>query len=143
MPTTTAPLISIPVTLKVSEDTLQSALTSGMITGSFGYGYWCDRVQIGRKAPDFVETEYGDEDIARNVLAGGTAICRELDEDSGKRTSHTLTRRKLLNGFARWVIEGNARHAYDAATGTIEFDMDAPSSDLILQFALFGEQVYG
>lgn len=127
----------------VDNDTLVSAIRSGMIGGPMGYAYWCDSPRIGRRATDFVDGKYEDENIARNVLAGGTAFFREFDEATGKSVkTHTLTRWKLVHGVARWAIEHGAKGQMND-DGAYEFEIDAPASDAILQFALFGEQKYG
>lgn len=141
-----AAAIQFSIPINVSTDNLVDAVAAGMIGGPHGYAYWCHDVLV-RNQPDL-----SGEQIAHHVLAGGTATVRELvegDDAPGrefdvKAERHTLTRAKLLTGFGRWVVEfQSGQGTYDAATGMTTFEIDAPASDAIMQFALFGEQKYG
>ena len=135
--------VAISFAFTVSEETLASALTSVMIGGPHGYAYWFSGVRRKRIAAGAKFSEYDAENIALNVLAGGSACVTEYDESTGDRTPHTLTRKKLLAGFAQWVVEWGVRGERASKDAPYEFDIDAPASDAILQFAIFGEEKYG
>ena len=72
-----------------------------------------------------------DEDVLAEILESGgklTVYDREDDKD------HELTMEKLLNGWKKYVEDYNA---YD-------FDKyDGISADCIMQYAIFGEVIYG
>lgn len=125
-------------TLRVAEDSFVSAIAAGMIRGPHGYGYWCEQVVVlgkNKKAVDMT-----DEEIARHILGGGSAFfC--CYEDDGRKWREELTREKLMTGFGIYLGDG-ATSTRDEDSGVVEFDIDAPTSDRIMQFALFGKQVY-
>lgn len=125
-------------TLKIDEDSFIQAVAAGMIRGPYGYGYWCEQVVVlddMKRAKDLT-----DEEIARHILGGGSAFfC--CYEDDGRKWREELTREKLMTGFGLYLGDG-ATSTRDEATGVVEFEIDAPTSDRIMQFALFGKQVY-
>ena len=139
MNATAEKVIDVQITMKVSEDTLVSAFASGNISGPFGYAYWCDGVRLAGSRND------GDaERVAKSLLNGADVKVIEIEvERTGKRIAHTLTREAFLRGFGRWAIESNRAGNTDEATGVTDFDIDAPASDMILQYAVFNEQKYG
>lgn len=133
-----AAAIQFPITLNVPTDDLVAAVAAGMIGGPHGYAYWCDTVRVANQ-PDL-----SGEQIGHHVLGGGMATVFETDGEGGKRTPRSLSRAKLLAGFGRWVVEfQSGKGTYDPTTGMTAFEIDAPASDAIVQFALFGEQRYG
>lgn len=135
----------ITIALKLDLDDLIAAVIAGMVDGPHGYGYWCTEIDVLPNDTTVIArgAGYRAEWIARNVLAGGTATCTECDDTTGELTPHTLTREKLVAGFGRWIAESNVMGVYDKETGITRFEVDAPASDAILQYALFGEQRYG
>lgn len=140
--------VNVPLRLALAD--LEGAIAYGMIGGPHGYAYWCDGVEFkagDKRAIPTRATECRDEWLAKNVLAGGTVtVIENEDEWNADRRGmkrHTLTREKLLVGFGRWVAEFGPKGQYDEATGITHFDVDAPASDAIMQFAVLGKQVYG
>lgn len=117
---------AIPVVLKSEDiDDIMIAALEGGITG------WCDRAEvIGERLG-----KYASEQISR----GG--VLRLHDAES--YDSWTLTRDKFIEGFKRWLEAGSSD------TGVLIGDMvdtsaiDAECADAIIQFALFGELVFG
>lgn len=71
------------------------------------------------------------EDVLAEILESGgklTVYDREDDKD------HELTMEKLLNGWKKYVEDYNAD----------DFDeYDGVSADCIMQYAIFGEVIYG
>lgn len=97
-----------------------------------GINYWAD-------SADEVEekrvADWGHEQIAR----GGVLMIHDFEDD----LTHELTLEKFLTGFKLWFENG-----YDncGAVSANEVDcgmIDAGDADCIIQFALFGEVVYG
>jgi hypothetical protein len=144
--------MSIPVTVKVSPYTLASIIITA-IEG--GINYWCSKGRLHTEAEDDEGTHHLDtvvterhpdevynEFLARNVALGGTFTLYEYDEVVDSEKPHTLSLQNLLHGFVRFIEEGRARGTLDD-DGTMDFDLDAGDADVIIQYALFGELVYG
>lgn len=134
------------VPIAIETQSLVDAVTAGMITGPHGYGYWCERVEVrdeDRVAEQRFRGPLNDEELAENVLAGGTITVWELDEQTLKRTPHTLDLAKLVAGFLAAIVTLGARRNAQITNGVWSVDVDAAFSDVVLQYALFGEERYG
>ena len=79
--------------------------------------------------------EYASEQISR----GGELWFHDREEDAW----YKLTRKKFFEGFKRWVESGG--DIYDAVTGgkVDTCNIDAICADAIIQYALFGDVIYG
>ena len=112
------------VTMQDIDDIMCTALEGG-ITG------WCRAAKpVGKMLG-----EYGHEQIAR----GGSLIL--YDAESSDKWELTLN--KFLRGLAL-AIESGASVTIDAESGYIDTsDVDAECADMIIQFALFGDLVFG
>ena len=113
-------------------DDIMCAALEGGITG------WCRAAKpVGKMLG-----EYGHEQIAR----GGSLIL--YDAESSDKWELTLN--KFLRGLAL-AIESGASVTIDAESGYIDAesgyidtsDVDAECADMIIQFALFGDLVFG
>ena len=119
---TVQPQIEVILTQQDIDDIMSTALEGG-ITG------WCNHIevvgeQLGR---------YASEQISK----GGSLILYDL-ESSDK---WELTLEKFLNGVKLYFEDGCHVHVND---GSIDpGDIDANDADCIIQFALFGEVVFG
>lgn len=71
------------------------------------------------------------EDVLAEILeAGGKLIVFDYEEDK----YHDLTMEKILSGWKKYMEQQN----------TFDFDeYDAVSADCILQYAIFGDVIYG
>ena len=96
-----------------------------------GITYWCSGAEaVGGKYLG----EYAHEQISR----GGALKLYDAEDD----TEYELTKDKFINGFRKAYEDGylNGACAGDRIdTG----EVDAEIADVIVQFALFGEVVYG
>lgn len=90
-----------------------------------GIDYWCDRVEV--------DGEYASEQISR----GGTLIFH----DSVKIYQYKLTLDKFLKGLGIFIRERGLNAIYDIDIETL--DIDAGDADSIIQYALFGDIIYG
>lgn len=103
-----------------------------IMSGALDYiGYWCRRAKV---VGEYLG-EYASEQIAR----GGTLIL--YDAESSDKWE--LTRDKFLKGFQLWLENG-----MDIYHGVSERELDTsvidgPAADCIVQYALFGEVVFG
>jgi len=115
---------NINVVVDVADGVLDDILTTAFEGGS---NYWLDSVTIKDK-PDTPHKNLYNSEI---ISMGGTLYCDS--EDNGRAV---LTKKRLLNAI-EWYIKDNG--------GDLDFleDHDAQDADTILQYALFGEVVYG
>lgn len=115
--------VHIHITAQTIDDIMCTALEGG-ITG------WCCQVKVVGKYLG----EYAHEQISR----GGTLIL--YDAESSDKWE--LDRDKFLKGIRRWLEDGDGICALNE--GEIDAaEVDAESADLIIQYALFGEPVFG
>lgn len=94
-----------------------------------GICYWCGYAEV---VGDYLG-EYASEQISR----GGKLILH--DEESPKKWE--LDRDKFLAGLKMYVENGGADCVVDECIDPCEIDADA--ADSIIQYALFGELVFG
>ena len=102
-----------------------------------GINYWCWRVVV---QGDYLG-EYASEQISRG---GKLAVwIDELFEDD--KTCYMLDRDKFLAGFKLWLEKGGDSYdAIDYSDGSVDCgQIDATCADEIVQYALFGEVVFG
>lgn len=106
-------------------DDIMCAALEGGITG------WCRAAKpVGKMLG-----EYGHEQIAR----GGSLML--YDAESSDKWELTLD--KFLRGLTK-AIEDGAPITINAEDGSVDMsDMDADCADTIVQYALFGEVVFG
>lgn len=132
-----ATFVETTFSFKLAIDCLVQMIAAGMIRGPHGYGYWCEEVDAKSGADVWT-----DEQIARHVIGGGVARFK-CYEDDGRRWTEDLTREKFFAGVGMFLAEGGFSSTRDEETGIVDVEVDAPTSDRIMQFALFGKQVYG
>ena len=102
-----------------------------------GINYWCRRVVV----QGAYLGEYASEQISR----GGT-LAIWLDEPfEDDKTCYMLGRDKFLAGFKLWLEKGGDSYdAIDYSDGSVDCgQIDATCADEIVQYALFGELVFG
>lgn len=119
---TVQPQIEVILTQQDIDDIMSTALEGGITA-------WCNQIevvgeQLGRCASE-------------QISKGGSLILYDL-ESSDK---WELTLEKFLNGVKLYFEDGCHVHVND---GSIDpGDIDANDADCIIQFALFGEVVFG
>lgn len=94
-----------------------------------GINYWCENVEV--------EGEYLGEFASEQISRGGTLIFH----DSEKAYRYELTLDKFLKGLEVFIRERGLDAIYDLDIETI--DIDAEDADAIIQYALFGDIIYG
>lgn len=117
---------SILVTEQDIDDIMVSALEGGIT-------YWADRADV---IEDRRVADWGHEQIAR----GGVLLIHDAEEDE----VYELTREKLLDGI-KLAYEYGCYEEYEWCDG-YKLDccqIDAEVADCIVQYALFGDWVYG
>lgn len=97
-----------------------------------GINYWCREAEV---VGDYLG-EYASDQISR----GGKLILHDA-ESSDK---WELDLEKFLNGMKLWVQNGDDNYGAVQKDGTVDTcQIDAEMADLIVQYALFGEVVFG
>ena len=105
-----------------------------------GINYWCRKV---RPVGDYLG-EYASDQISR-----GGKLVFTLDEafDESEKTEYTMTQDDLLRGLKMYL--SNPESPYDITDyehGLLVLDpcdIDATVADMIIQYALFNEIVFG
>lgn len=106
-----------------------------------GINYWCNSAQIGEKT---YYGKYASDQISR----GGTLIIY-VDEPFEEQETYTLTKAKLINGITQYLkdpVMSKDILTRGKEKGIFEIDccqVDAVVADIIIQYALFGEEIYG
>ena len=98
-----------------------------------GINYWAGEAEVIEEKR---VADWGHEQIAR----GGVLVIHDIEDPDEK---WELTLEKFLNGFKLWVEDSGDQ--YGAVQGS-EVDccnIDAGCADAIIQYALFGEVMYG
>lgn len=93
-----------------------------------GIGYWACLDNTGEEFENAPEEEAVSETVARILLNNGSVFF----EDEEAR--YELTLEKLLNGIEKYANENG---------GLDMDDLDADMADAIVQYAIFGEVIYG
>lgn len=119
---TVRPQIEVNLTQQDIDDIMVTALEGGI-------NYWC------RKAK--VVGEYLGECASEQISRGGTLVL--YDAESSDKWELTLE--KFLNGVKMYFEQGCHVQVEDNAIDA--GDIDAGDADCIIQFALFGKEVFG
>lgn len=122
--------ITVYLTQQDIDDIMVSAFEGGI-------NYWCRRVVV---QGDYLG-KYASEQISR-----GGKLAIWLDEPfEDDKTCYVLDRDKFLAGFKLWIeSDGDSYDAIDRSDGSIDCgQIDAVCADEIIQYALFGEVVFG
>ena len=106
---------------EVTDEHLENILVGAFEGGS---NYWAVKVEVAKD-------DYKGKKFASECVAAGGELWIYTDGD-GK---HRLTKECLINGLQQYLNESKHKNWPDGG--------DAQTDDLILQYALFGEVVYG
>lgn len=99
-----------------------------------GITYWCNNAEV---VGEYLG-EYGHEQIAR----GGILKIHDREENK----DYELTKEKFLKGVALWAKEPIGCNCLEHVDGKLHFDTcnaDAIVCDAIIQYAIFGDVIYG
>ena len=90
-----------------------------------GITYWCMKAEV-------IEDEYYGDYASDQISKGGSLRLYGEEDDE----IFELTKEKFLNGLEQWAKEHRTTRIDPAM-------IDADHADCIVQYALFGELVYG
>lgn len=97
-----------------------------------GINYWCREAEV---VGDYLG-EYASDQISR----GGKLILHDAESND----KWELDLEKFLNGVKLWLQNGDDQYHALQKDGTIDCcEIDGEMADLIVQYALFGEVVFG
>lgn len=117
--------IAANLTIENIDDIMASALEGGI-------NYWCSEAEVVEEKRC---ADWGHEQIARE----GALILHDAESDD----KWELNLEKFLNGFKLWLENGGDQYS---AVENGEVDcckIDGGCADEIVQYAIFGEVVYG
>ena len=115
------------------DDIMVSALEGGI-------NYWCKKAEV---KGDYLG-EYASDQISR----GGELVLHDAEENK----SYTLSKEKFIEGLKKYIAAGNTgcidreKNRIGVYTGKLNMDpcnIDAGAADCIIQYALFGDVIYG
>lgn len=121
--------LTITKTIKVTAEDIDDIMATAL---EGGINYWCNKAEVLGEPLG----EYASEQISR----GGTLKLHDAEDNR----NHLLTRNGLLKGI-RHAIERNyfADYQWFNGHGIDTCQVDAEVADVIIQFALFDDIVYG
>ena len=118
--------IHVKLTTENIDDIMVSALEGGIC-------YWASEAEVVEEKRC---ADWGHEQIAR----GGALIIHNAESDD----KWELTLEKFLNGVKLWIQNGEDQYHALQKDGTLDTCViDGEMADLIIQYALFGEVVFG
>lgn len=118
--------IKVIITQEDIDDIMVGALEGGIT-------YWCCEAEVVEEKRC---GDWGHEQIAR----GGALILHDAESDD----KWELNLEKFLNGVKLWIQNGDDRYHALQKDGTLDTcEIDGEMADLIVQYALFGEVVFG
>lgn len=121
--------IMVRLTQQDVDDIMVSALEGGIC-------YWSDCVEV----VDRYLSEYASGQISR-----GGKLKVHVDEpfDEANTEWYELDMEKFAQGFRLWLENGGDRYGAVSNGEVDTCEIDGEMADLIIQYALFGEVVYG
>ena len=117
--------IRVELTQQDIDDIMVAALEGGI-------NYWCDEAAV--EGGEYLG-KYASDQISR----GGTLLLHDTDEDAYRK----LDLEKFLKGFKLWLENGGDQYGAVQGHEVHCCNIDAGCADEIVQYALFGEVVYG
>ena len=115
------------------DDIMVSALEGGI-------NYWCKKAEV---AGNYFG-EYASDQISR----GGELILHDMEENK----TYTVSKEKFIEGLKKYITAGNTEcivretDDYGIYTGKLSIEagnIDALAADCIIQYAVFGDVIYG
>ena len=120
--------LQISITDEDIDDIMAGALEGGI-------NYWWDEGKVDGKYLG----EYASEQIAR----GGQLMLHDMEEDK----NHLLTRESFVDGVVKYLQNPHPYDIIDGGDGGFKnidvSQCDAVVCDMIIQYAIFGEVIYG
>lgn len=122
------------VMVRLTDQDVDDIMTTALEGGIY---YWCDRITV--------ECEYLGEYASDQISRGGTLKIHAMEPfDEQGIEWYELDIEKFAQGFRLWLENGGDRYGAVSCDGKVDCSkIDAVCADDIVQYALFGELVYG
>ena len=117
-------LVPVTITSEDIDDIMVAALEGGIT-------HWCRRVEVVGESLG----EYASDQISRG------RTLRLFDSESSD--TWLLTRDKFIEGFKLWLESGTCESGVLIGSEVDTSGIDAECADAIIQYALFGDLVFG
>ena len=122
--------VRVEINVSLSEENIDDIMVSAL---EGGINYWCREAEVIEEKR---RGDWGHEQIAR----GGILILHDA-ESSDK---WELNLEKFLNGVKLWIQNGDDRYGALQKDRTLDTgEIDSEMADMIIQYALFGEVIFG
>lgn len=104
-----------------------------IMSGALDYAtYWCRRCEV-------IGGEYLGEYASEQISRGGALRFYDAESDD----TWDLDLEKFAQGFRLWLENGDDLYGAVSKLGVDTCEIDGERADMILQYALFGEVVFG
>ena len=132
-----APAYDVQVTysVKVTDEDLDQIMSSALESGIL---YWCDKAEV-------CENRYFGEFAHEQISRGGSLRLHDAERD----INHVLKLSDVKKGIALYLANYKASNVItpdirDYETGGLNmYNIDATVADMVVQYALFGDVIYG
>ena len=124
--------INVELTKEDIEDIMVCALEQGI-------GYWACLDNTGDAYTYAPEGEPVSITCVKGLLAGKDVRFEDTEDES----EYILNLDKFLNGFRLWIENGEDKYGAVNGGKVDTSQIDADMADLIVQYAIFGEVVFG
>lgn len=121
--------VEIRKTLKITEEDIDDIMVAAL---EGGINYWANKAEV--------VGECLNEWASHQISKGGAIRLHDYEEDEW----YELTLEKFLSGIGKWYEKGGDFYEAVQVDGTLDCcNIDATVADSIVQYALFGEVVFG
>ena len=124
-------VMKVELVVEVTDEDIDD-IVCGALEG--GCNYWCDRVDV--------EGEYLGEFASDQISRGGMLWLYDFEAEE----KYMLDKEKFLKGVEMYIKNPTADNILEQIDGVMKLDTcnaDAYVCDAIIQYALFGEVIYG
>lgn len=125
------PVFGVVLDVFLSDDNIDNIMVTAL---EGGICYWCDKVEVAGECVG----DYASEQISR----GGTLRLYDFEEENWQE----LTREKFIAGLKKYIINPTASDICEIVDHEVRIDtcqVDAEVADAIIQYAVFGDIIYG
>ena len=129
--------ISITKELKITNEDIDDIVSTAL---EGGINYWCSKASV--------IGEYLGEYASDQISRGGELILKLREPVEGEPDEYVLSREKLLNGIKAYLLNPNKPYNIIGLLDKGELyletaNVDAEVADMIIQYAIFNEIVFG
>lgn len=135
--TTTKPTISVTINKEIDLQSI-SDLLCGAFEGGSNYWYQIDEFIKPSNFANSDEEEIEYRHLSYPINEGGALLISVPEDDDGKQ--YRLDLQSIQKGLKLWAASEQYGHHF---TNFIEENHDAETSDVFLQFCLFGDCIFG